>query len=213
MTQLARLELLPADTDASHLLAPRLARKYPDRVTGAFVVPAREGRYVELPRDLPLPLANALRTRGRERLYSHQGACWDAVQRGEDVVVVTPTASGKTLCYTLPVVAGAMTRRSKALYLFPTKALAQDQAAELIELSKAGDLGVRAATFDGDTPGDQRQVKTVRLESPEGLKQHAQAGYQQAVVAKTMPLNNATGITDAERALIGQWFTAGAKAP
>ena len=51
-----------------------------------------------------------------------------------------------------------MTRRSKALYLFPTKALAQDQVAELIELSKAGELGVRAATFDGDTPGDQRQA-------------------------------------------------------
>ena len=158
MTQLARLDLHPAGTDVGHLLAPRLARKYPDRVTGAFVVPAREGRFVELPADLPMAIANALRARGRDRLYSHQGACWDAVQRGEDVVVVTPTASGKTLCYTLPVVAGAMTRRSKALYLFPTKALAQDQVAELIELSKAGDLGVRAATFDGDTPGDQRQA-------------------------------------------------------
>ena len=74
------------------------------------------------------------------------------------MVVVTPTASGKSLCYTLPVVASAMRERGKALYLFPTKALAQDQVAELLELSKAGDLGVRAATFDGDTPGDQRQA-------------------------------------------------------
>jgi len=61
--------------------------------------------------------------------------------------------------------------------------------------------------------GEQLQMKNVRLDSPETLKQHAQSVYQQAVVARTMPLNNATGITDAERALIGQWFTAGAKAP
>jgi len=61
--------------------------------------------------------------------------------------------------------------------------------------------------------GEQVQMKNVRLDSPEALKQHAQAVYQQAVVAKTMPLNNATGITDAERALIGQWFSTGAKAP
>jgi len=158
MTQLARLDFSPvASTDAGANLAPRLAQKYPDRVTGAFVIPAREGSFADLPADLPDSLAGALRARGRDRLYSHQAAAWDAVARGEDVVVVTPTASGKSLCYTLPVVAGAMTRKAKALYLFPTKALAQDQVAELIELSTAGNLGVRAATFDGDTPGDQRQ--------------------------------------------------------
>jgi uncharacterized membrane protein len=61
--------------------------------------------------------------------------------------------------------------------------------------------------------GEQMQMKNVRLDSPDALKLHAQAVYQQSVVAKTMPLNNATGITDAERALIGQWFLAGAKAP
>jgi uncharacterized membrane protein len=61
--------------------------------------------------------------------------------------------------------------------------------------------------------GEQLQMKNVRLDSPEALTQHAQAVYQQAVVARTMPLNNATGITDAERALLGQWFLAGAKAP
>ena len=158
MTQLAKLDIAPASLDASSTLAPRLAQKYPDRVTGAFMIPAREGSYVDLPTSLPPELADALRARGRERLYSHQGQCWEAVERGEDVVVVTPTASGKSLCYTLPVVSAAMLDQGKALYLFPTKALAQDQVAELIELSKAGDLGIRAATFDGDTPGDQRQA-------------------------------------------------------
>ena len=74
------------------------------------------------------------------------------------MVIVTPTASGKSLCYTLPVVAAAMTGNAKALYLFPTKALAQDQVAELLELNRAGDLGVKAFTFDGDTPGDARQA-------------------------------------------------------
>ena len=107
---------------------------------------------------MPEKLAAALRARGVSQLYAHQREAWDAVQRGGHVVIATPTASGKSLCYTLPVVAGAMTRQAKALYLFPTKALAQDQVAELLELNKAGDLGLRPATFDGDTPGDQRQA-------------------------------------------------------
>ncbi len=143
---------------SSALLAARLQHKYPDRITGAITVPARAGRYAPLPDDLPQALADALRTRGLHQLYSHQADAWEATQRGEDVVVVTPTASGKTLCYTLPVIAAALNHRSKALYLFPTKALAQDQVAELLELNKAGGLGIRAATFDGDTPGDQRQA-------------------------------------------------------
>jgi len=143
---------------SSDVLAARLQRKYPDRITGAITVPARAGRYAPFPDDLPQALAAALRARGLSQLYSHQAEAWEATQRGEDVVVVTPTASGKTLCYTLPVIAAALGRQSKALYLFPTKALAQDQVAELLELNKAGGLGIRAATFDGDTPGDQRQA-------------------------------------------------------
>jgi DEAD/DEAH box helicase domain-containing protein len=143
---------------SSDLLAARLRDKYPDRVTGAITIPARAGQYAPFPDDLPKALAAALRARGLTQLYSHQAEAWEATQRGEDIVVVTPTASGKTLCYTLPVIAAALGRQSKALYLFPTKALAQDQVAELLELNKAGGLGIRAATFDGDTPGDQRQA-------------------------------------------------------
>jgi len=148
---------LPDSTDGGRL-AVRLAGKHAACVTGHFVQPRREGRFAELPTDIPAPLAEALRHRGVDRLYAHQADAWDAVARGEHVVVATPTASGKSLCYTLPVVAGAMTRQAKALYLFPTKALAQDQVAELLELNRAGNLGLRPATFDGDTPGDQRRA-------------------------------------------------------
>jgi len=140
------------------LLTERLERRYQDRITGSFTLPGREGRYAPIPDDVPPALAQALKARGIEQLYSHQAEAWAATRRGEHVAIVTPTASGKSLCYTLPVVSAAMTRKAKALYLFPTKALAQDQVAELLELNRAGDLGVKAFTFDGDTPGDARQA-------------------------------------------------------
>ncbi|WP_372012538.1 DEAD/DEAH box helicase [Pseudoxanthomonas sp. 10H] len=149
---------LPAPPADGASFALRLAGKYEGRVTGHFVQPGREGRYAPLPAGLPERLAAALRSRGVEQLYAHQAEAWDAVQRGGHVVLATPTASGKSLCYTLPVLDGVMGRQAKALYLFPTKALAQDQVAELLELNRAGELGIRPATFDGDTPGDQRQA-------------------------------------------------------
>jgi DEAD/DEAH box helicase domain-containing protein len=169
-SSLARLDarVLALDPDApadapgtalardSRQLASRLRAKYGDRITGHVVLPAREGRYAPLPDDLPPALAAALRARGVQQLYSHQAEAWDAARAGEHLVVVTPTASGKSLCYTLPVVAAAMQAQAKALFLFPTKALAQDQVAELLELNRAGGLGLRCHTFDGDTPGDAR---------------------------------------------------------
>jgi DEAD/DEAH box helicase domain-containing protein len=148
----------PETTSESQPLGQRLQTKYADRITGSIRVPARDGRFAPLPTDLPPALAAALRSRGITQLYSHQAEAWQATRDGKHVVVVTPTASGKSLCYTLPVVAAAMTRQAKALYLFPTKALAQDQVAELLELNRAGQLGVKAFTFDGDTPGDARQA-------------------------------------------------------
>ena len=150
--------LLPARTGDGSGLSDRLASKYHDRITGRFTIPGREGRYAELPDDLPASLAAALRARGIDQLYSHQAEAWAHAQAGKHLAVVTPTASGKSLCYTLPVVSAAITRQAKALYLFPTKALAQDQVSELLELNAAGDLGVKAFTFDGDTPGDARQA-------------------------------------------------------
>ena len=139
-------------------LAQRLSKRYASRITGAFVAPGREGSFAPLPDDLPPSLADALKARGIEQLYSHQAEAWMATQAGAHVAIVTPTASGKSLCYTLPVISAAMQSNAKALYLFPTKALAQDQVAELLELNSAGKLGVKAFTFDGDTPGDARQA-------------------------------------------------------
>src|SRR5690606_38895556 len=140
------------------VLAAKLAAKYPGRVTGSLAIPGQAGEYAPFPADLPEPLARALRARGIERLYSHQVRAWEATQAGRHLVVATPTASGKSLCYTLPVVASALRERGKALSLFPTKALSQDQVTELLELNAAGGLGLRAATFDGDTPGDARRA-------------------------------------------------------
>ena len=139
-------------------LTQALSKRYADRITGHFTLPGREGAYAAIPDDVPAALAAALRARGIERLYAHQAQAWQAAQRGENIAIVTPTASGKSLCYTLPVVSAAMTAGAKALYLFPTKALAQDQVAELLELNRAGELGLKAFTFDGDTPGDARQA-------------------------------------------------------
>lgn len=153
---LATLDGRPSRDGA--LLSARLEKRYADRITGSFTIPGREGAFAPIPDDVPAPLRAALQARGIDRLYAHQAEAWTAAQQGRHVVVATPTASGKSLCYTLPVVSAAMQGNAKALYLFPTKALAQDQVAELLELNKAGDLGVKAFTFDGDTPGDARQA-------------------------------------------------------
>ena len=127
-------------------------------ITGKLESPAKAAEFVPMPQSVSPALCEALAKRGVTQLYAHQADAIAAVQRHEDIVVVTPTASGKTLCYNVPVVEAVRAERAKALYLFPTKALSQDQVAELLELNKAGDLGVRVYTFDGDTPGDARKA-------------------------------------------------------
>ena len=139
-------------------LVERLRRKHAGRITGELVVPASEGTYADFPPGLDMRLTSALWERGITRLYSHQREAWEHISAGRHTVVVTPTASGKTLCYNLPVLDAAIRHKAKALYLFPTKALSQDQVAEILEINNAGELGVRAYTFDGDTPGDARKA-------------------------------------------------------
>src|SRR5213080_1442909 len=116
--------------------------------------PAREARLAPLPDDLHTRVLDALAAQGIDQLYTHQRAAWDAAARGEHVVVTTGTASGKSLAFNLPVLdAIAREPKQRALYLYPTKALAQDQARALAELKSPN---VRAAIYDGDTPSEQR---------------------------------------------------------
>jgi DEAD/DEAH box helicase domain-containing protein len=126
--------------------------------------PARLARYGELERPLPEPLRAALAASGVERLYTHQAEAINRVRRGEDVTVVTSTASGKTLCYNVPVSEAVLERKTaRALYLFPTKALAQDQFGKLRDSSLYPHL--RPATYDGDTPQSERPLvrRTARV--------------------------------------------------
>ncbi len=122
-------------------------------------LPARKGVYADFPDYLDRRLREALLRRGIERLYSHQADALEAIDRGENAVVVTPTASGKTLCYNIPVLNEFMREgESRALYLFPTKALSQDQVAELKALSGEMQLKPRTHTYDGDTAPGLRQA-------------------------------------------------------
>src|SRR3989449_4272932 len=126
-------------------------------VTLDHVIPAAEARFAPLPDDLRSELASALARRGIDRLYSHQAEAYDAVKRGRHLVVVTPTASGKTLCYNLPVLQRLLEQPEKrALYVYPTKALAQDQLAELGALKSGLPIDLRVDTYDGDTPPGRR---------------------------------------------------------
>jgi DEAD/DEAH box helicase domain-containing protein len=118
------------------------------------VEPAREPRLERLPDDLDPRLASALVANGVTALYRHQAEAWEAAGRGENVVVTTGTASGKSLAFNLPVLdAIAREPKTRALYLYPTKALAQDQARALAELRLKG---LRPAIYDGDTPSERR---------------------------------------------------------
>ncbi len=143
-------------------LKDRLLVHFHGRIAGALAQAATPARLCELPPDLDPRLRAALISRGVGGLYSHQREAFDLARSGEHLVIGTPTASGKTLCYNLPVLDAVLRSGVKALYLFPTKALAQDQVAELTELNRAADLGMRAYTFDGDTPGDARKAVRTR---------------------------------------------------
>src|SRR5215475_1767481 len=150
--------------------------------------PAREAVWAEFPEWVNEDLRAAYRAKGITKLYSHQAEAVEAVHEKKNLVIVTPTASGKTLCYNLPVLNAVLDNPdTRALYLFPTKALAQDQLAELYDLTtrlenlssfpqglKPGDAetvmsdlkvrppsvksGIGVFTYDGDTPGDARRA-------------------------------------------------------
>jgi DEAD/DEAH box helicase domain-containing protein len=138
-------------------------------VTAVRRLAAVEARYATFPPGLDERLRVALERRGINQLYSHQAEALSLVSGGRNIVVTTPTASGKTLCYNVPVLDAILKdSATRALYLFPTKALAQDQMAELHELSGVltalgvDDIGVH--TYDGDTPQDARRTIRTRAQ-------------------------------------------------
>jgi DEAD/DEAH box helicase domain-containing protein len=133
------------------------ADDFQGEITLDHVFPEASATFSPLPMDLRPELVAALARRGVERLYSHQAEAYAAVRRGRHLVVVTPTASGKTLCYNLPVLQRLLENPEKrALYLYPTKALAQDQLAELSALKHGLPIELRVDTYDGDTPPGRR---------------------------------------------------------
>ena len=126
--------------------------------------PAREAQWADFPEWLNVDLRAAYNAKGIRQLYRHQAAAAEAAHAGKNVVIVTPTASGKTLCYNLPVLDAILADTdARALYLFPTKALAQDQLAELYDLNQRLENRFGVFTYDGDTPSDAR--KSIREKS------------------------------------------------
>ncbi len=141
------LERLLAEPDVSASLAAR------------HVLPAQPAIHAPIPGWLDDRLVSALERRGIGALYSHQAEALEALRAGQDVAIVTPTASGKSLCYNLPVLqAIAEDPAARALYLFPTKALSQDQLAEFRDLAGLAGMDLSAAVYDGDTPAPIRAV-------------------------------------------------------
>jgi DEAD/DEAH box helicase domain-containing protein len=134
-------------------------RRFMENVRAFKKIPARPGAFSDYPVWVHPRLREVLSKRGIERLYSHQAQAVASVRQGRDIILVTPTASGKTLCYNLPVLQRILEEpETRALYLFPTKALAQDQMHEVHELIGSLKADIRTYTYDGDTPDDARQA-------------------------------------------------------
>jgi DEAD/DEAH box helicase domain-containing protein len=148
---------IPADIIAASVVTELESK--PAAETVVRRIEAREARFAEWPEGLQPALIAALARRGIERPVTHQARAMEAAMAGKNVVVVTPTASGKTLCYNAPVLDRILKDRSaRALYLFPTKALAQDQLEELHSLITAIGADIGTFTYDGDTPADARRA-------------------------------------------------------
>ncbi len=171
-TELARRSRRDAALDAAlERLAPGRPPERPDtpdlHITAVRRMPPVPAEYAPFPDGLDERLRTALTTRGVSALYAHQAEAIAHALAGRNVVVTTPTASGKTLCYNAPVIDAILTDpSSRALYLFPTKALAQDQLAELTGLTDAvtaaSGEAIGVFTYDGDTPQDARRTIRAR---------------------------------------------------
>ncbi len=127
-------------------------------LTAKVLLPATNGQLCDFPQELSELIKKLLNKRGIDRLYSHQHEAFQRTKSGHDLIIATPTASGKTLCYNLSVLDAILKRPNKrGLYLFPTKALAQDQKAELNSFVSGLKTEIAISTYDGDTPGTVRK--------------------------------------------------------
>jgi DEAD/DEAH box helicase domain-containing protein len=161
---------------ATVLLELRADPRFLSGITAWHKTPASEGQYSPMPEGIHPGLRDALASKGITELYTHQREAYDLIQSGKNVCVVTPTASGKTLCYNLSVLDSVLKDpESRALYIFPTKALAQDQLAEVVDLKTRGKFNIESFTFDGDTPPSKRrlakEVGQIIITNPDMLHQ------------------------------------------
>lgn len=132
--------------------------QYKENIVHWHTIEEKEAKTAELPDDIHPSLKDALLKRGITRLYTHQKTSYQTAMKGQSLVAVTPTASGKTLCYNLPVLQTIVNDpNARALYMFPTKALAQDQKSEINEIIQESGLDINSYTYDGDTPANIRQ--------------------------------------------------------
>lgn len=134
--------------------------EFRSNITFWKTVPAQNAVFGDWPEQFSTELRALLETRGIEHLYSHQAEAVSQALQGKNTIVVTPTASGKTLCYNLPVIhhLTQINPEARALYLFPTKALSQDQMLELLEITTGLGAKIKVHTFDGDTPASARRT-------------------------------------------------------
>jgi DEAD/DEAH box helicase domain-containing protein len=154
---------------------------YTQQIVHVQQAPPRAARFAAPTAPLSASLAQLLAARGITQLYAHQAAALDAARSGDHLGVVTATASGKTLCFQLPTLESIIDdSTSRALFLFPTKALAHDQLRSLSTL--ADPLNVRVATLDGDTPRTQRDTVRARaqivLSNPDMLHRSVLPAHQ-----------------------------------
>jgi len=146
----------PVTRELFELLSPE---GFP-QIEARTVLPGRPGRPAAMPVSLHLQIIDSLAAQGITRLWTHQAECWEAYRRDEHFMVTTGTASGKSLCFNLPVLDGLLRRpHGRAIYLYPTKALAQDQ---LRRLRLLAGRQIEVATYDGDTPTAARQLARQR---------------------------------------------------
>jgi DEAD/DEAH box helicase domain-containing protein len=128
-------------------------------ITAWVEIPSKDAAYSDFPDCVEQRLKDALRKRGITKLYSHQASAVSEIENNKNIVVVTPTASGKTMCYNIPVINNILKDpESRAIFLFPTKALSQDQTTELHELITEVGVDIKTYTYDGDTPQSARKA-------------------------------------------------------